>query len=94
VEGDRVGGALAQRGMPDDVSAEARVSARRRRRRHLDGRAARIRQQHVVLDDLDRVETGRDPLIARPLGKQTIARRAGDVWLRRQVAMVGVDASG
>ena len=55
-----------------------------RRRGHLDPHLGRIRQQHLVLDDLDLLEPVVAPPIAHPFGEHAIARRAGDVRIRGQ----------
>ena len=60
MKGERFTSVLAKRRVP------------RIRSDHFNGRVARVRKQHVMLDDLDRVESRRDPLVARPFREQPI----------------------
>ena len=71
--------------MPMPDVAGNRIFLERRapawRRRHLDAHVGCVGQEHVVLDDLDVVQSVLAPAIADPLGERTIARRSGDVRL-------------
>jgi hypothetical protein len=81
VKGERFLGVLAKRRVP------------RTRSDHFNGRVARVRKQHVMLDDLDRVESRRDPSVARPLREQAIARRSRDMGFSRKEPVIGFETS-
>jgi hypothetical protein len=53
----------------------------------------RVRQQNIVLDDFDRVETRGAPLIARPFGEAPVTRRSRHVRFGGEKPMVGVDTA-
>ena len=54
---------------------------------HLHPHVGRIRQQDLVLDDLDLLQPVLAPLVADPFRQHAIARRPGDVRCRGQVGV-------
>ena len=87
-EGIAVGRIFLERRVPG-VGLPAGV-----RPRYFELHVRRIRQQHLVFDNLDLFEAIFAPAIADPLGEDAVARCAGDVRLRGQEGVRGTRAPG
>ena len=79
VEQGRLGVGVARNGVFGETGLPASHGQRHRRR---------VGQQHLVLDDLDRVEPVLLPQVAQPFGQVPVPVRAGDVRLIGEIAVV------